>query len=80
MGICAHKKDHEDGSLPQPFQPSASPQIFRKLIDLKKARKVPLLTLANNPLYLQRLEALKLKGSDHVSKKLTCDEKEESAN
>lgn len=77
MGICAHKKDQEDDSLQAPFQPSASPQIFRKLIDLRKARKVPLLSLAHNPLYLLRLKELKLKGSDHVSEGLTSDEKQD---
>lgn len=61
MGICAHKKDQEDQESPDlpslelPPKPSANHQIRQKLIDLRKARKVPLLSLAHNPLYLKRI-------------------------
>lgn len=62
MGVCAHKKDHEDADLPSsplPPKQSAKRHILQELIDLNKARKVPVLSLAHNPLYIKRVQALK---------------------
>jgi len=62
MGVCAHKKDHEEANLPSiqlPPGPSAKRKILQQLIDLNKARKVPLLSLAHNSLYRQRVERLR---------------------
>lgn len=66
MGICAHKKDQEDQDLPSlelPPKPSANHQIRQKLIDLRKAQKVPLLSLAHNPLYLKRIAEISARNS-----------------
>ena len=69
MGICAHKKDQED-SNDLPCQdlapkPSARHYILLKLVDMRKAQKVPLLSLAHNPLYLRRVA--EMKGKDSTS-------------
>jgi len=62
MGICTSKKDYEKVELPSiqlPPGPSAKRKILQQLIDLNKARKVPLLSLAHNSLYRQRVEGLR---------------------
>lgn len=62
MGICAHKKDQESSDLPSiplPPGPPAKRLITQQFLDMRKAHKVPLLSLAHNPLYLKRIEAMK---------------------
>jgi len=62
MGICAHKKDLEEvdlPSLPVLIKQSAKRHITQHLIDLNKARHVPLLSLAKNSLYCKRLKEQK---------------------
>lgn len=69
MGICAHKRDQEEDNPPSfPLLPqfSEDPGDLQLLIDITKANQVPLLSLANNPLYLRRIE--ELKGTDAKSK------------
>ena len=62
MGVCAHRKDQEDqakASLPPAVGRVTEARILQKLVDLRKSKNAPVITLANNPLYLKRLEVLK---------------------
>ena len=46
MGVCAHKKDQEEVPMPSfPLQ-LPRPALFRQLINLKKIRQAPLISLA----------------------------------
>ena len=79
MGICAHKKDQEE--VPSLPPPSAKNHIFRHLIDMKKVRQVPLLSLAANPLFLKRIAAVKtLDNSNEPTSQIhSIEQKEDSA-
>ena len=69
MGICAHKRDQEEDNPPSFSllpQFSENPGDLQLLVDITKASQVPLLSLANNPLYLRRIE--EMKGTDDKSK------------
>ena len=83
MGICAHKKDQEDvnpPSLPLPAPPSARRNVFQHLIELKKIRQVPVLSLATNPLFVKRTEASKAldNSNEPTSQMHTTELKEDS--
>ena len=80
MGVCAHRKDHEEEDLPSlslqlPANLSAKRNIHQHLLDLKKIRQVPLLSLADNPLYLKRIEGLKAESNSNQSVNQTLAEK-----
>lgn len=84
MGICAHKKDQEEANPPSFSllpQLAYNPREVQLLVDTKKASHVPFLSLAANPLYLKRLEALKPvdSSSDRISQIQTLDQKLETA-
>ena len=81
MGICAHKKDQEELSFSQLPQFSDNPEDLQLLLDLNKAYQVPLLSLAANPLYLKRIEALRVvdNSSEATSKMHAAEQKEQSA-
>ena len=70
MGICANKNDFSEQDLPSiplPPKQSAKRHINQHLLDLKNIRKVPLLSLANNPLYVKRIEVLKAEDNSSQS-------------
>ena len=77
MGICVSKNDYFEQdfpSVPQPPKQSAKRHINQHLLDLKNIRKVPLLSLANNPLYVKRIEGLKGDSDSSQSVSPTWDE------
>ena len=62
MGVCAHKKDHEECehmSLPADPKGPLQVQVIQSMVDKRKMKHVPVLTLADNPLYMRRNETLK---------------------
>ena len=62
MGVCAHKKDREDSENVSQIMKTEGPlkaQILQSLVDKRKSKHVPVLSLADNPLYLRRLEEMK---------------------
>jgi len=71
MGICAHKQTYEEDPLPMHSQPQAKRHIFHKLLDLKNDKKTPVVSLANNPLYLHRQAARKTSSSDYADTRET---------
>jgi 1,4-dihydroxy-2-naphthoyl-CoA synthase len=59
MGICVTKKDREAADLQARDMLSNSPsslRTIRALINLRKDRAAPVVSLAANSLYLRRLE------------------------
>jgi len=83
MGICAHKRDQEEANLASFSllpQLADNPRDLQLLVDINKAGHVPLLSLANNPLYLKRIEAMKAadSSSDHICQMRTSDQKLEA--
>lgn len=62
MGICVPKetsKTMNQPLVPSSFYRSIKPQRLHDLIEQRKAKAAPLLSLANNPLYLKRRAACK---------------------
>lgn len=77
MGICASKKDNFEQDLPSsphPPKQSAKRHINQHFLDLKNIRKVPLLSLADNPLYVKRIEGLKAMDNSSQSVTQTLDD------
>jgi hypothetical protein len=62
MGVCVSKGDlnvtSPEVSLPSTKQ-QIRPKLLQKLIEMKKTRNAPLLSLDKNPLFAKRIEAFK---------------------
>lgn len=62
MGICVSQRDQKhtnpEVSIPSPKQP-IQPKLLLTLIEMKKARNAPVLSLDKNPLFTKRIDAFK---------------------